>query len=287
MTRTTRATLQIVLALILSLAAAFLVFRWMSTQQAQAPAPTKIAVVIAARDIKPDTTLADSMLETKRIDMTTRPVGAFTDPAAIEKRIAELDITAGQIITEAMLRPENLKAKGISNLIAPGKRAVAVKGNEVMGLAGFVRPGDRVDVLVSTTVGKQEKPVTKLVLEHIKVLATGTELEHINGNNPETKLVVDSKTAKKQRGAQGRTGSVDVYTLEVTPQESERLALAATRGTLHFALRNSEDNATVLTHGSTVEQAINAYRPKPPARKVVRSNSVEVITGADKTRVKF
>ena len=87
---------------------------------------------------------------------------------------------------------------GVSAMITPGKRAMAVKGNAVMGLAGFVRPGDRVDVIVSLEVGRRDDPKTKLVLEKVKVLATGTELTPPDED--------------------GMTASVDVYTLELTPR---------------------------------------------------------------------
>jgi pilus assembly protein CpaB len=119
-------------------------------------------------------------------------------------------------------------------------------------------------------VGRDEKPVTKLVLERVKVLATGTQLSPPN--------------------EEGKTASVGVYTLELTPPESERLALASTQGTLHFALRNEQDNADVRTLGTTVPRTLAALRPKqkaPHVRRTRRSVNIEVITGTNRSTVKF
>ena len=155
---------------------------------------------------------------------------------------------------------------GSSALVAPGKRAMAVKGNKVMGLAGFIRPGNRVDVLVTMPVGEKEEKVTKLVLEKMPVLATGTELEPAgDGEKP---------------------SSVDVYTLELTPDESEKLALASTQGTLHFALRNASDSEPVLTSGADTKTTLASLRPRPAARPG-RGSVVEVITGSQKSQVSF
>jgi pilus assembly protein CpaB len=148
---------------------------------------------------------------------------------------------------------------------------MAVKGNAVMGLSGFVRPGDRVDVIVAMTVGENEDPVTKLVLEQIRIIATGTQLQAPD--------------------EEGQAASVDVYTLELTPPQSERLALAASQGTLNFALRNEQDTEKVLTTGSNVQKTLAALRPKPKAKARSkarkRRTNVEVITGAARSSVKF
>ena len=143
-------------------------------------------------------------------------------------RVLDADLAEGEPVTAARLVSDTPANMGVSTMIAPGKRAVAVKGNKVMGLAGFIRPGNRVDVLVTIDVRKGDKDVsvTKTVLsEGVRVIATGTELE--------------------TSGDDGATSPVDTYTLELTSDESERLGLAATRGTLHFALRNPADDAKV------------------------------------------
>ncbi|GAB7024488.1 Flp pilus assembly protein CpaB [Salidesulfovibrio brasiliensis] len=270
MSRSTRAITQIALALVLSLAAAFMVFRWMAQQQPKGvkeAAPTYH--VIASAELKKGMKIGPEAIVLRGKADETTPPDIFLSTGPVVGRVLARDIAEGAPITASSLEPLNLVVSGVSAMITPGKRAMAVKGNPVMGLSGFVLPGDRVDVLVSLTKGSDEKPVTKLVLERVRVLATGTELSSPKGD--------------------GKTASVDVYTLELTPEEGERLALAATRGTLHFALRNGDDDETVLTAGSTVESTLAAYRKPAPRRKVQRRNrvSVEVITGGERTKMKF
>jgi len=103
----------------------------------------------------------------------------------------------------------------------------------------------------------------------VKVLATGTQLAPPD--------------------QEGKTSSVDVYTLELSPEQSERLALAASQGTLHFALRNEQDDANILTTGSDVPRTLAALRPKAAPAKAVRRSSerVEIITGSSRSTVKF
>jgi pilus assembly protein CpaB len=174
---------------------------------------------------------------------------------------------------------------GVSAIVTPGKRALAVKGDKVIGLSGFIRPGDRVDVLVTLEdpTSKREKQITKIVLEDIPVLATGTQME--NGDKNE----------------KGETSPVDVYTLQVTPEEGEKLALASTQGRLQFALRNPTDVETVLTTGATIPKTLASFR-LPEKKRPVSSSSktkkkqkkaddsfltVHVIKGDAVNKVKF
>jgi pilus assembly protein CpaB len=150
--------------------------------------------------------------------------------------------------------------------VTPGKRAVAVKGDKVIGISGFILPNNRVDVLVTMEDKKNKYEMTKIVLEKVLVLATGTQIEENDKGEP---------------------APVDVYTLEVTPEEGEKLALAATRGRLQFALRNITDDETVLTKGATVQGTLSSYRPRV-SRKVLRQRTtVEVIKGSEVKKVKF
>jgi pilus assembly protein CpaB len=114
-----------------------------------------------------------------------------------------------------------------------------------------------VDVIVTLHDPRTKKSRTKTVLEDVLVLATGTEIEEDEGGKPH---------------------SVDVYTLEVTPKEGEKLALAAAEGKLQFALRNVTDKETVLTWGATVPGTLASYRPKV-TQKNIKTYSVQVIKG--------
>ncbi len=140
------------------------------------------------------------------------------------------------------------------------------------------------DVLVTIEDPKTKQDITKVVLEDILVLATGVEVE---------------KNEKKGEGE--KTSPVDVYTLEVTPDEGEKLSLAATQGKLHFALRNAIDKETVLTAGATIPKTLSSYqsdvqlKPEPkktepgePKPKPERAAfNVEIIKGDKVSGVKF
>lgn len=273
MSRSARALIQIGIALILALGTGVLIFMWTSSvarQPVVAPKAVTVPVVVAVSDLRPGVRLTAAMLETRGFTPDSMPAGAFGSPGEVAGRVLGVAVGANEAVTEAKLADASVVGGGVSALIEPGKRAMSVKGNAVMGLSGFVRPGDRVDVIVSLVQGRgnNDEPVTKLVLERVKVLATGTQLQAPD--------------------ADGAVASVDVYTLELTPEESERLALAATQGTLNFALRNAADEENVLTDGVTVNKALAALRPAPkpaPARR--NQVAVEVITGGETRTLKF
>lgn len=279
MSKSTRALIQIGVALMLAMAAGVLIFMWTSKltqQQAQpeAQAPVTVDVVVAKENIRRGIKLTEDMLAVRKFTPDSRPAGSFATIEELEGRVLSTNIGINEAVTEVKLADSSVMGGGVSAMIATGKRAMAVKGNKVMGLSGFVRPGDRVDVLVTIQEefrGKgKEVFVTKLVLERLKVLATGTEL-----TPPD---------------ADGQTASVEVYTLEVSPIEAERLALAATRGTLNFALRNEQDEDEIQTGGHTVAQTLAALRPARKASKPRAyrpRQTVQVITGASTKTLKF
>ena len=281
MTTGRRALLQMTLAIVLALMAGLLVFRWLATNrpvQVQPKAETvqTVPVTVAARPLPRGTLITEDMLKTARYIEDSVPEGAVLDRSVLPGRVLALPVGPGEPVTEFRLYPDDVKTGGVSAMIAPGKRAMAVKGNKVLGLSGFIRPGNRVDVLVALSPGqKMEQAVTKVVLENVLVLATGTEL---------------------QPGEDGEEpSSVDTYTLELSPEESELLAWAANQGTLHFALRNGMDDESVLTEGSTMAKTLAQLRavqpctPKAAPRQVAQKAAVEVevITGKQRRTQEF
>jgi pilus assembly protein CpaB len=197
-------------------------------------------------------------------------IQAKTAPAAT----VTVESQAVPVVVAAVDLNWGTKLGGVSAVIKPGMRAVAVKGDKVIGISGFIQPGNRVDVLVTLRDPKTKNEITKMVLSNVLVLATGTELE-------------------ERRDGQPRP--VDVYTLEVDPEQAERLSLAAAEGKLQFALRNMTDQETVLTKGATITQTLASLRgedPTPPAKvkewvPPARSVTVEVIRGGKVTQQKF
>jgi pilus assembly protein CpaB len=211
------------------------------------------------------------------------PKGAFTDPAKLAGRVLKSSVLGGEPVSEAKLAPAGTLG-GLSALITEGKRAITVRVNDVIGVAGFALPGNYVDIIVSTAkdpgpeTNAREQSISKIVLERILVLAVAQEV-----NRDETKPRV-----------------VNAVTLEVTPEQAEKLDLARSVGTLSLALRNQVDPQSAQTEGATkltlLPLAAPVVKPVPPKPAVaprrpekavvyrvamppVRRNCVTVING--------
>jgi pilus assembly protein CpaB len=256
------------LALIVAATAGIFTHKWLKKQVT--PIITEIAeneavpVAVAAVDLPWGTKLTPEMVETVSYLKESLPPGYVSSAESLNDRVLVSPLKRNEPIVEARLAHKNVTRGGVSAVVQPGMRALAVKGDKVIGISGFIRPADRVDVLVTLTDSRYKRDVTKIVLEDILVLATGTEIV--------------------QNGEGKKPHSVDVYTLEVTPKDGEKLALSAAQGKLQFALRNVMDKETVLTYGATIPGTLASYRPKVKAAK--RPFSVEVIKGNKVTKVK-
>jgi pilus assembly protein CpaB len=270
-----KAIIPIVLALVIASTLTVFLYKWANKQttdkevvQQQAESKT-VSVVVAAADLPWGTKLEPKMIGTLPYLKESLPPGYSSSPESLEGRVLISPVRQNQPILESSLAPDSVTSGGVSAVVTPGKRALAVKGDKVIGLSGFIRPGNRVDVLVTITVPKTKKEITKTVLEDVLVLATGIEIQ------------------EKSEG--GKPHSVDVYTLEVTPEEGERLALASATGKLHFALRNVTDKETVLTKGATISGTVESFRPKTKTRRQGKKAAlvVEVINGDQVTRKRF
>jgi pilus assembly protein CpaB len=203
-------------------------------------------LIVAALDMPWGEVLSTSTVKVQYYLKASLPPGGFTEPSQVAGRTLLYPVVVGEPILESKLAPKTAQAGGVGAIITPKKRAMAVKVDKVIGVSGFIRPGNRVDVLVTISQkGEASVPITKTVLENVLVLATGSEME---------------KGAKQEKPA-----VVDVITMEVTPEEGEKLALSATEGKLQMALRNSTDAAEVATKGTTIPALLASYSdPAPP-----------------------
>jgi pilus assembly protein CpaB len=266
------------LATVIALVVATLTYGWIKQMsQSQAKTQETQPVVVAAADLTWGTSLNGDMVKVVPHLKESLPGGYFSEATNVVGRTIIYPVKAGEPISESKLAPSTVAAGGVAALVTPNKRAMAVKVDKFVGVSGFVHPGNRVDVLVTISKGERSNsPTTKIVLENILVLATGTDLE---------------KTGKQEKPSQ-----VDVITLEVTPEEGERLALAATEGKLQLALRNYSDSGSSNTKGTTVPALLAAQSaPQPPSSKPVRVKSapeparvtVEMIRGNKVTESNF
>lgn len=279
-----KAILPFVLAVVIAATGSFFLYQWLKNQKSpnevvNAEPTNAVRVAVAAVDLPWGTKLNEEMIKTVMFLKESLPEGVFSEPKALEGRISIVPLKQNEPITESRLAPETVTTGGVSAIVKSGKRAIAVKGDKVIGISGFINPGNSVDVLVTLTDPRNKMEVTKIVLENILVLATGTEVKE-NGK--------------------GAPAPVDVYTLEVSPEEGEKLALASSEGKLQFALRNITDKETVLTKGANIPQTLASFRenyPKPKAsnadktkRKWIprkRTTTVEIIKGEKVSRKKF
>lgn len=202
-----------------------------------------VEVVVAAYDLPLGTKIEPGEVKTARWSADSIPDGAYTDPKQVIGSYVKNSLVANEPVVQSKLFTGD-KTAGVMPLLIPfGMRAVSVPVDEVSDVAGFVLPHTRVDVLVATTGGEgtDAKPFSKVILQNVEVLAVAQEVE-MKKDAPEV---------------------VKVVTLLVTPQESERLALASHSGTLRLAMRNYNDNKIVLTSGSDVAQMLRAYSLAP------------------------
>jgi len=183
--------------------------------------------VVASRDVAAGQVLDPALLEVVKWPSGAVPQGALADPALLVGRVPRTALVRGEPVLAAKLTPEGSKG-GLAAVIAPGHRAITVRVNEVIGVAGFALPGNFVDVLVSAQDDSQgARMVSRIVLERILVLAIAQEAAR-----DETRPKV-----------------VSAVTLQVTPQEAERLDLARNVGQLSLALRNQGDSLSAAGRG--------------------------------------
>ena len=254
--KSTRAMAMILLSLVAGIAAVVLAANWVGQQAAENTTP----VIVASSDLDPGTPLVLAVLQQVPWPSGAVPVGAFKDMKGLEGRVVRAPVFKGEAILEPKLAPEGTKG-GLTSIIQAGKRAISVKVNEVVGVAGFALPGSFVDVMVHTTDSKN-KAVSKIVLQRILVLAVAQE-----ANRDETKPKV-----------------VSAVTLEVTPQEAEKIDLARSIGALSLVLRNPIDSNDLQTAGMDRDELLSvqdvpsvvqaAASAAAPVRRVLRKARV-------------
>lgn len=262
----------LIMALVVGLAAAVYAARWVA--QRGSIASTK--VVVAAVDIEMGSKINPQMLSTTDWPSESVPAGAFKDAKDLQDRVVKSGVLRGEALIERKLSPVGTQG-GLSAVIAEGKRAMTVRVNDVIGVAGFALPGNYVDVMVNAQQdrgkGEAANQVSMTVLEQVLVLAVAQEASR-DDNKPKV---------------------VSAVTLELKPEDAEKLDLARSVGTLSLVLRNQLDKKTVATNGVTKAQLLGLKevvatpvamaRPAAPARHVAQpmrlppATCVEVIRG--------
>ena len=262
----------VLLAGFAALVAAMVVYSALKKREAEVQQAKlqSVEIVVAAHALGIGTKLDASAIKSVRWSRDSIPPGAYTDPSAVVGKYTKTSFVENQPIVADWLFTGEKNAGVLPLLIPTGMRAVSVPVDEVSDIAGFVLPHGHVDVLVTVTSG--DKPLTKIVLQDVEVLAIAQDIEQIN-DKPQP---------------------VRVVTMLVTPDQAERLTLASGQGGLRLALRNYEDKNVIATNGVTVAQLLGAQPtalPPSPEQHVVfaaprprpRPVSVEVMRNGTST----
>lgn len=244
MTRLKAVTTVAVIALFLAGVASWLVYDYLSKKSKETEAGKGKGIVVAAADIPVGSKLNATHLKMMAWPATSIPPGSFTDTKSLIDRISIRPISPGEPLTEAKLMPrDGAPGAGIMTYIIPdGHRAVTVAVNEVAGVAGFLSPHNKVDVVLTTIPPGSTDPnatISKIVLQNVPILATGQITEQKDG-----KPVV-----------------VPTVTIDLTPEDAEKLVVASSKGSLQMLLRGIRDSALVESRGATISKVLGAVRP--------------------------
>jgi pilus assembly protein CpaB len=244
-----KAIILLVLAVVTGLAAAVYAASWVS--QRGNIASTK--VVVAAVDIELGSKISPQMLTTSEWPSESVPSDAFKDVAQLQDRVVKAGVLRGEAIVDRKLAPPGTQG-GLSAVIAEGKRAMTVRVNDVVGVAGFALPGNFVDVMLNAAqdrAGGQPNQISLTVLEQVLVLAVAQE-----ASRDDTKPKV-----------------VSAVTLELSPADAEKLDLARSVGSLSLVLRNQLDKNPTATSGVTKAELLGfktaaVIKAPPPVQPV-------------------
>jgi len=295
MTRPGAVVVVSVVALVFAGLASWGVYNYLQQETQKSKATQTEKTVVAAADIPIGAKLNATQLKTVNWPRDSRPPGSLADSNLAVDRIAVHQIATGEAVTEPKLLPKDVKTgAGIMSYIVPaGHRAITVGVNEVAGVAGFLSPNNHVDVVLTTQIpGNTAESISKIVLENVPILATG-------------------QIATEQKD--GKPVVVPTVTLDLAPEDAEKLILAASKGSLQMLLRNVTDIAPAGTKGATITKVLGGVeRPaaapravptkaaqkqaRPAAVKAVQAKqplpppspySVEVIKGTSKSTREF
>jgi pilus assembly protein CpaB len=265
-----RGAIFLVAAVVAGIVATFGIHRYVSIKTTVPVAATR-QVIVAAADISPGTAISGTAVKAVTWPQAVIPPKSLTTMREVEGRVVKVPIPQGNPILSSMLAPEGTAA-GLSGILEDGKRALTVKVDEVAGVAGFLHPGDHVDVLMDMAMQGENKSehFSKTILHDISILTTGQIWEQKGDNKP---MVVNT------------------VTLELTPEQAEVLNLASNQGKIRLSLRNRNNRTVAQTQGITTSVLLNGAGPKQEskvaAQPVREEKRVEVIKGLDRTQAKL
>ncbi len=252
MTQLTRRNV-LFLAVAMAMATTFVAYLFLNRQQVQAlssnngPA-TQTMVVLARQEIRPLQLLRPEQFYVKQVKADGVPRDAVAAPADLKGKVALVTMNPGQVVTEGQVASKNADL-GLAYTVKPPFRAVTVALDPIIGVAGFPKPGNHVDVLATFTTDAAGT-VSRTVLQNVEILALGSDIQ------PKQVDPGNGKTAEAKP-------STPTATLAVLPGEAEKLVLAENRGKLHLALRGAEDKTYI---DRTMTKEVSVVGIAPPNR---------------------
>lgn len=254
-----RGLILIVLSLLMAVGAAWTANQWVNHQlvSQESVEPNTQLVVTAAIGIPFATKVEGRHLKLTEIPEGVLPAGAFTDRAEVEGKVSTTSIARGEILVAERFAAHS-RGSTLAALVAPNMRAVTVRVDDVIGVGGFLLPGNTVDV-VSARKNRDQRAITETILKNIKVLA------------------VDQDAATEEN----EPVIVRAVTLEVTPKDAEKIVKARTEGSIQLTLRNPEEEEEIIKP-KPAKRVVRARAPK----KAPTDSSVEIIRGTDVKKTK-
>ena len=252
MNRGVRTALVLVVALVMATVASYALYLAVQQMPVREVEVNSVPVIVATQDLPVGTLLTVDHLKTVAWPASTPVPGGFSTAEDLTERGLIAGVLVNEPVTESKLAPMG-SGGGLPPSIPLGMRAISVRVNDVIGVAGFVVPGTRVDVLATVSQGRNDS-MSKVVVSNVQVLTAGTryDLEQARTGEPMPSTVV---------------------TLMVTPEEAERISLAENEGQLALTLRNPLDTKPTETEGVR-SASLMGPAPKPPV--IVRRPSAPV-----------
>ncbi len=260
----------------------FAVYNYLRTRPVQVVKTPEKNIVVAAGKLQLGARLKDQDLKFVPWPATNLPTGYFEKKDDLIDRGVVQPLVENEPILESKLAPKGVGA-GLPPIIPTGKRALSIRANEIIGVAGYVLPGTRVDVVLTGSPVGSNEPMTKIVLQNVEVVSAAQDI---------------------QKDAEGKPKTVTVVTLLATPEDIEKLTSASSQGQFQLALRNPLDAEEAKTRGIQLSQLMRGGAPPPPpaskaqrrvaptvaapaSPSVAPAVNIEVIRGDQRSTVKF
>jgi len=256
MSRQTRTLIVVAVAILVASAASFFMYQVIQRMPVREVEVASATAVTAARNIPIGTVLVKEDLRVVAWPARNPVHGGFTSIEQVTNRGVVSALSENEPITESKLAPLGVGG-GLAPTIPSGMRAISVRVNEVIGVAGFVIPGSHVDLVVTAKDPRTQANITKAVVNNLEVLTAGSRF--------------DQDTSRSE----GKPIQASVVTLLATPEDAEKIGLASSEGTITLTLRNPLDTAPTKTEGARIGSLLGNPSP-PPVEKQVQGRKVMV-----------